>query len=302
MDNRKKAEIKVGVTVFIGLIIFLWVFGWAKNIDLGGDKKILQLRFDNVAGLYSGDAVTINGVKKGYVDKIYVDKNSAIVEAVVDQDTDLRSDATFSIMMLDLMGGKKIEINPGDHQTEIDFSAIHHGEFVGDISTAMAMLSSVQNDLVTVIKDASSTLKGMNEILSDDKFIFQLKSSVANMNNLMIKLNSVIDENKSGINSLITESNRLTSNLNSILDTNKTAVNDLLVQVNKAVANSNELINKVNLLFDETKSQKNNLGKALYNDELFNELSTTLETVNKMMKILIDQLEGEGVNVDASIF
>ena len=162
-DNRSN-EIKVGITIIISILIFIWIFGWAKNFDLSSSKKLL-IRFDNIAGLEMGDRVTINGIRKGNVEDFQNDGNTVIVKATMDKDADIREDASFTILMLDLMGGKKIEINPGNSPNKINYKTIQKGYFSGDISTAMAMLSSVQGDLVEVIKEVKVTLSNMNEII-----------------------------------------------------------------------------------------------------------------------------------------
>ena len=66
MKDQRKTEIKVGITVLLGLIIFLWVLGWAKNWTVNSQRKEIIVEFSSVAGLEVGDPVTINGVRKGY--------------------------------------------------------------------------------------------------------------------------------------------------------------------------------------------------------------------------------------------
>jgi hypothetical protein len=58
---------------------------------------------------------------------------------------------------------------------------------------------------------------------------------------------------------------------------------------------------KLNLFADETTGQKNNLGKILYDDSLYNNLRTTLRDVKTMTGIIIEQLNGEGLKVDANV-
>jgi phospholipid/cholesterol/gamma-HCH transport system substrate-binding protein len=77
MKKQKKAELKVGITVIVGIIILLWVLGWAKNFSFNSDEKFLSISFDNVAGLSVGDFVSVQGIKTGYVEKIYTKKKQS---------------------------------------------------------------------------------------------------------------------------------------------------------------------------------------------------------------------------------
>lgn len=302
MKNNRKAEIKVGITVLTAIIILLWLLGWAKNYNLGSSQKELQLKFDNIAGLEIGDRVTINGIRKGIVESFKNEKNYVIVKTLMDSDADIREDAQFTILMLDLMGGKKIEINPGTSQTEIDYSQIQSGYFSGDISTAMAMLSSVQTDLVEVIKEVKISLNNMNEIFADKEFSNNVKTSFQNINKLSDQLSLLISSNKEDIADLINSSKNLTESANDLINENKEQLSESLKRLTEFINNSNTLVSKIDESISEIKNKENNLGKIIYDENFLKGLTETLDQVKELTKLLKEQLEGKGINVDANIF
>ena len=112
MKDQRKTEIRVGITIVVGLLIFIWILGWAKNFSLNPSENYLNIKFNNASGLEIGDDVTVNGVRKGNVEDIKVEGQSVIVKISLDNDVNLKEDAKFGISMLDLMGGKKVEISP----------------------------------------------------------------------------------------------------------------------------------------------------------------------------------------------
>ena len=301
MKDQRRTEIKVGITVIVGIILFLWVLGWAKNFSIYSDKKELTIRFDSVAGLEVGDPVSVNGVRKGYVDDIHVDKNTVVVKTILDSDTDLRKDADYSVMMLDLMGGKKIEINPGFSSEPLDYSALQTGHFKGDISTAMAMLSSVQGDLVDVIQQVKISLNNLNSLLGDKDFNNELKNTIARFNSLTVSLDDLIKKNQAGITQLISSGNELVGNANTLLTENKDEIKITLMQVDSTLRSSNKLIKKLDSFADEITQKKNNAGKLLYDEDLVNDLKTSMTQIKELTKILIEQLKGKGLNVDANV-
>ena len=79
MKDERKTEIRVGLTVLAGILIFIWILGWAKNISLKSDEQLINVRFNNVAGLEIGDLVTVNGLRKGYVQDMKVEPNNILV-------------------------------------------------------------------------------------------------------------------------------------------------------------------------------------------------------------------------------
>ena len=302
MKNERKAEIKVGITTVISLIIFIWIMGWSKNFIRTSSDVEINIVFENVSGLEIDDDVTIRGLRKGFVKDIILDRNIIIVKISIDQTADLRKDAVFMLSTVDLMGGKKIEINPGTSQIPVDYSQIQNGYFSGDISTAMAMLSSVQNDLVDVIKEVKISLNNVNEIFSDKEFSNNVKTSFQNITELSNQLNQLIVSNKEDISALINSSKNLTESANSLITENKEQLAESLKRLNEFINNSDTLVLKIDESISEIKNKENNLGKILYDENFLKGLTETLDQVKELTKLLKAQLEGEGINVDAHIF
>jgi len=302
MKDIRKTEIRVGVTVVFAVVLLLWLAGWAKNFSLTSDRIELTVKFNSVAGLEIGDGVFVSGVRKGYTEEISVKGTDVFVKLMMDEDTELKADAEFSIMMLDLMGGKKIEILPGFSDEMMDYSAIQTGEFKGDISTAMAMLSSVQNDLIEMIKGMKVSLDGMNKILADDNFAKELKSSVANLNKMVNNVDALLTSNYDQINRLLNSSAELVENGNEVLTDNKEMLKESLSGIKILVDNTNQLVTRINKITVEAEKKENNIGKILYDENILENLKSTIDQINELTNLLIDQLKGEGINVDANIF
>ena len=301
MKDQRKTEIKVGITVLVSIIIFLWVLGWAKNITVNSGRKIVDVEFASVAGLEIGDPVTINGVRKGYVDDINIKNGKVFVLVNLDSDSILKEDATFSIMMLDLMGGKKVEVNPGIAERELDYSKTQKGETLGDVASAMATLGNVQSDLIDVIKEVKTSLTYLNKTLADKSFEEDLKASVNNLRILTHNLNSVINDNKDDINKLLKSGNELTESVNSFISDNKDSLQQTLSSLKETLERSKTLISNVNNFMMKIDKGENNLGKALNDEAMMNDLKTSIQNLKELSKILLEQLKGKGLKVDADV-
>ena len=301
MKDQRKTEIKVGITVLVSIIIFLWVLGWAKNITVNSGRKIVDVEFASVAGLEIGDPVTINGVRKGYVDDINIKNGKVFVLVNLDSDSILKEDATFSIMMLDLMGGKKVEVNPGIAERELDYSKTQKGETLGDVASAMATLGNVQGDLIDVIKEVKTSLTYLNKTLADKSFEEDLKASVNNLRILTHNLNSVINDNKDDINKLLKSGNELTESVNSFISDNKDSIQQTLSSLKETLERSKTLISNVNNFMMKIDKGENNLGKALNDEEMMNDLKTSVQNLKDLSNLLLEQLQNKGLKVDAKI-
>ena len=301
MKDQSKTEIKVGIMVVAGALLFLWVLGWAKNFSFTANDKYLDIKFPTVAGLELGDPVTVNGVRKGTVDDFKIESEDVIVKVKLDKDVDLRKNAEFSVSMLDLMGGKKVNISPGDAPETLDYDNIQQGRFNADIPGVMSMLGKMQEDLNGTIKDVKVTLTSLNNYLTDKQLNENIKSSISNLKDLTHKLNTLIDRNQADLRKITSNTVELTNDAKELIQNNKESIQGSISGLNSVVQKSDSLLYKLNSLADETTARKNNLGKLLYDENLYNDLAGTLKDVKELTKLLTEQLKGDGINVDANI-
>ncbi|MDP3831875.1 MAG: MlaD family protein, partial [Ignavibacteriaceae bacterium] len=211
MKNERKTEIKVGITVTLSLILFIWIFGWAKNFTFSSDRRIVQVEFENTAGLEIGDQVTVNGVRKGFVDDVKNIGNKVRVSSSLDHDVALKSDAVFGIIMLDMMGGKKVEIKPGSSNQNLDYSVIQSGIFYADIPEMVAMLGSLDKQLPEIMSEIKTSLNSLNGYLTDQKMSGEIKSTITNLSDITIQMKKLIEDNKRNLDLIAKNSVEITT-------------------------------------------------------------------------------------------
>ena len=302
MNNEAKTEVKVGVTIFVAIILFLIVIMWAKNFSLNSDYETVTVKFPNISGLHLKDNVTVNGVVKGYVDDINVAGNGVLVKMIFTSPVDLRKDASFSIVMLDLMGGKKVEITPGISPEKLDITHIQKGRFLGDISTTMAMLTNVESDLVEIIHETKSVMKSLNNVIGEKNFSDKLQKTFDEVNATMLAVKEAINENKANVSRFISNSSDLSDSLNIFWKQNNRALLDAVKSSASTMASADSLLKRISLMIDETEAQKNNAGKFLYDKNLAAKLTKALDRLNELTEIVNKQLKNEGLNVKTHIF
>lgn len=301
MTKEKKTEIKVGITVLAALILLVLVYGWANNYSLNSDDFTLKIRFPTVAGLEIGDLVSLNGVRKGLVKSIDAQDNYALVNVRFNEVVLLKEDASFSIMMHDLMGGKKIEISTGKSQREIDFSKIQYGVFSGDVSTAMATLNSVESDLVDVIGELKISLESANSLLGSPEFLHSIRVTIEQVKLLTENMTILIKENRTAINQTISNAQELTDKTNALLDNNSTKISSILSSLDTTLISSSNLLDKLNKLSNEVVNRENNLGKILYDEELLENLKASFQQIKELTSTINKQLNSGGLEVKADV-
>lgn len=301
MNKEKKTEVKVGVTVFIAIILFVFIYGWAKNFDLSTNDKNLKIKFETVSGLEIGDLVSVNGVRKGLVSSIANKDNYALINVKFNEPVNLKQDATFSVMMLDLMGGKKIEINPGKSEILINYNEIQVGKFAGDISTAMATLSSVESDLIEVISELKTSLYNANKLFSNNELSNNIALSMEQIKLLSTNLNSMIDQNKTILNGTIHNIGELTESTKKLLNDNSENFSSILIKFDSTLTESNKLLKSLNTFSNEISNSENNIGKIMYDKELLKDLQISFKEIKELTKTINKQLKSGGLEVKADV-
>lgn len=302
MRNPRATEIKVGVTVLLGLLVFIWVLGWAKNFSVSSSDNLIQVRFNKVSGLEIGNNVTVNGVRKGVVKDFFIQGSSVIVTLSVSNEIQLKKDAQFSLESTDLMGGRKIEVDPGTSEESMDYSVIQQGNYITDIAGMISLFSDIQDKISIIANESVKTLQGINSLLEDETFIQGLRTSVTNLNNVTAKLDVMIAENQENIKLISENTKVITAETKLFLKENKQDLEKSLQNINSVLVKSDSLLTSINHLTQETASGRNNLGKILYDDSLYYNLTQSMEMLKKLSGLILEQLQSDGLKVDAYIF
>ena len=203
---------------------------------------------------------------------------------------------------VDLMGGKKIEIIPGLAREKLDLNLLHRGEFLSDFSTMMQTIGSSKNDLLTIIDDLKISLTSVNSFLTDEEMKTDLKSSLKNLNGLTNKLNVMLGENRENISTIVENTAAISEDAKIFIDENKQDLNVSVSKLKSLLIKSDSLVNQLNIITTQTVEGDNNLGKVLYDDSLFVKVTETFKLLNQISKIILYQLQQDGVKVDANIW
>jgi len=163
-DRARSVEFKVGVFVFIGLIVLVWF------VLLIGDFKLMKVgyrinvTFSFANGIKVGAPVRIAGVDKGEVKEIVLDHDAEnkpliTIRAWIDGDTKIPSDSRAWVNTLGLLGEKYLEIIPG---AAYDQPLPEEGLLKGEDPTSIQEVTDLTKDIALQAKD---TLGSIQEVL-----------------------------------------------------------------------------------------------------------------------------------------
>jgi hypothetical protein len=200
------------------------------------------------------------------------------------------------------MGGKKIEIIPGIVNEKLDFDVLHTGEFLSDFSTMMETIGSAKHDVLTIVNDIKTSLTAVNSYLTDEEVKSDLKSSLKNLNRLTYKLDVMLGENRENFSTIVENTAEISEDTKVFIDENKEDLNVSVSKLKSLLNKSDSLVSQFNFLTTQTIEGDNNLGKILYDDSLVVKINETFRLLNRLSKMILYQLQQDGIMIDANIW
>ncbi|MDP4237486.1 MAG: MlaD family protein, partial [Bacteroidota bacterium] len=210
MQSEANTDLKVGITVLVGLALLLFGIGWAKGWHLGGVEHLLHAKFPTAGGIEAGDPVYIRGIKHGTVTTINSPPGRDVdITMDIDQPETLHKNATASIMMLELMGGKKVEIDEGNIGSFDPAKDTLQGYFTGDISSLVALLSSLSGTLPSITHNLDTLLADISNFFDHGKFKDKTYALVDDAGKTITEFRDVLAENRATLKRTLEQADNL---------------------------------------------------------------------------------------------
>lgn len=311
MKDTRSKEIKVGIITVAGIILIIVGIALGKSFNFTTPENVIKFKFPSSNGLQEGEPIVVNGVERGKVLKVYNDNNQVLVEGQIDNINDIYSNATARITILEITGGKKIEISPGTSNIPLKKNDFIQGSTPPDIAGLIAVIGELSSEGANIIKKIDTIVISVNNLLSDEEFIDNIKSTINNANQLTDDLNNFTNDNfdklSGSINDLAFLTNELKSSLNNDSINIKTIINDidhvlnnvknLTNNANSTLSNADSLIFSVNQITQDIRQRKGVVSKLIYDEEFSSQLDSTVAKLQN----LINLIEQYGVNVNVRL-
>lgn len=307
MITQRSTEIKVGVVSVLAILLFIAGIMLGRGCTVGVNH-VLTFRFPNSGGVEVGSPVTVDGVKRGSVTSVENSNGEVKVTATVSKIDDLHTDASAVISMLEITGGKKISIDPGDAPQQLDPAQVIVGRNAADIGDLLEVVDKLGDSADRVIRRADTLVGTINAALADGKIVNDARESIEKLNHLLTSANTLIDNNKAALQETINDVQALTSQLRRTVDKNAPAVDSIVIKLDAALTNANKtlasvdniagnadaLISEVNGLVQDIKKGNGFVSKVIYDEQFSARLDST---INKL-KGFLDKIDENGVNVN----
>lgn len=165
-DKTRSLELKVGIFVFIGLIILSWFIFRIGDLKLTAHGYHLRVVFGFANGIKIGAPVRVAGVDKGEVKEIRLTHNTegkpeVFIRVWIEGDTLIPFDSRAWVNTLGLLGEKYLEIIPGKDYNKV---LVNDSLLIGEDPTSVQEVTDLAKDIGLQVQEA---LKGIQDVLAD---------------------------------------------------------------------------------------------------------------------------------------
>ena len=280
-------EIKTGVLVLTGIILFIIGFSYLKSNDVFIKDRVFYAVYEDVEGVSKGTPVTISGFNVGSVQDIKFFNNSSklLLKFRVENDFNFSNQSTAQIYETGLIGGKALAVIP-KYGNEIAKSGDTLNSSIAPGLTELVndKLSPLQEKIESMVVSADSVLISLNSVLNTQakdqtqSTITNFSSTVNDLKNSAGTLDEMISMNKNKINNIITNVNKSSNELSDLSN----SFSDLTVIIENLSESSNSIENIVN----EISSGNGSLGNLIYDDNLIKSLNAASSNINLLIEDL----------------
>jgi phospholipid/cholesterol/gamma-HCH transport system substrate-binding protein len=186
--GKTKLELKVGIFVFIGLVIFVLFILFIGGFKTWSSGYKISINFNFINGVKIGAPVRFAGVDAGEIKKIYIEylpdvnKTNIRLEAWLRSNIKVPVDSIVLVNTLGLLGEKYVEIMPGDNYAQCltdgqNLTGIDPMPMDKVMKTAQDILSNIDDSLAK-IRNKEGT---MGKLIYDDAIYNELQAFVTDV-------------------------------------------------------------------------------------------------------------------------
>ncbi|MEN8797598.1 MAG: MlaD family protein [Flavobacteriaceae bacterium] len=270
-------ELKTGIIVIGGILLFILGFSFLKSTPLFDSSKEFYAVYKHVGGLQNGTQVSINGLSVGKVNDIRFKDGSGslLVTFSVDSSFEFSKNSLAELYDTGIIGGKGIQIVPVFDGAAVAQSGdtLKANVRPGLTELVQQKLTPLQFKIEGAVSNADSLLMNFNDVF-DEPTKQNLRESVAGLNKVvanfeqsteMIKV--LLESKKYALDSSITNISTITNNFAKISDSLSQAdIGGTIRNLDASVKNLNAILLKMN-------EGDGSLGKLMNDKELYENLA-----------------------------
>jgi phospholipid/cholesterol/gamma-HCH transport system substrate-binding protein len=281
-------EFKVGLLT-LASILSLAIIALKITANQSGFGSYLTYRaiVNDATGVYPRTAIRVAGINAGRIKSIELEGSNALIEFEVLKEIVLTENSQLKIKTIGFLGEKYLDLFVGDpvgeKLNEFDYIKVYSGGGMEDLA----------KDASEILFDVKGIVKKIKESLQNDKSDNLVRDIVANVNEATASIRRITQKNEEKINEIIDHVKKLTQQL--AYETDGKAKDSLMQDLKKIGPILDDVKSSsadLKVIMADVRAGKGTVGKLLREEEVVDQVSETLSSVNKLVG-RINDIEAE---------
>ncbi len=298
-------EVKVGVAVFIAVLIFFVGVMFLRGVDFQKKEYTLTILYDNVGGLRPGSPIMVAGYTVGKVDDLELHGGGIAVQASIESNVHLPNDSQALIKSASIMGGKYIAITPGNSSVTLASGDTLRGTYQADLTELTSTLAPISSNVLGILQNVNNTFdaktrKGLQNIVVDvDKATAELEQIIRMQGGKIDYVVGNLTTMSEYLARFSTGLDTMAVSQRSKLDSSLTVVRSIAQNLQTASEELRSTTRSLDAVAQRIEMGEGTIGKLSRDPRLYNHLDSLTANLNSL---IIDLKENPSRYVRLSLF
>ena len=300
MKKNSALYFSVGLVVLLAIVILVFGMFFLNEKDPRETFNTFYLRFTQVSTLVLDDPVKVNGVKMGKVEDISLAGHRVVVRIRLRTDVKIPKDSEIRVQNIGIMGERQIGMILGDAETYWAPNDTINGQFDAGIAEALGLAGEVCDSTKVLLESVKAALNGT--IASPD-FQDRFKVILAKAESLEDRLMTMVNTTDPQLKKSLASLNEVMGKVDALVDGVKPPLDGLFANADKVIGNADGLVGELegvtkhlDELIAKVQSKDNTVGVLLSDRKLHDDLVKTVHSADSLFRVILH--DGLDVNVD----
>lgn len=233
-------EIKVGSLVLVAIAVMVYFVIQIESIGTLGDDDsyVMNVRFDDAAGIATDDPAFLAGVLVGHVSAVSLNMSdgTAEVQLRLRKDVQLHQDAVAIVGSSGMLGDRMLQLRPGSPDRPV---VPPGGWIVGGEPVSLDQMVTV---MASIARNLDVTTESISRVLGTEAGEASLREILTNVEGVTSQLDELLARNSGDIDSSFNRFDRTLANLENLSGTLGDSLPALVDDMRTVSGNLNELI------------------------------------------------------------
>jgi ABC-type transporter Mla subunit MlaD len=292
MNFNISNEVKVGLTVFLALVVAIIGFRFMRDIPIFSRSMVVIAEFEKADGIASGSLVYVKGVRVGSVRSVNLTEDLVVnVNMALDTELPIPRESVAVLTSLSIVEGKSIVIELGSSNEFIESGDHIEGRYA---ESMMEVIGEKGNDIGD---DVSGTLSELNVFLQqlnstlNDSTRENIDRTVEGAMKTATDLSEILENKQADIENAIGAGSTMIQQLDTLsrdarprvdslmvsLENNLQDLERLQVKMESATANLDQILEKIN-------NGDGTIGKLVNDSSMYENIDSLTIELNALIR------------------